>query len=276
VTSRGWLFLLPGVAVMGLLFFLPFGLVGWTSLTDPAPGLENYREIATSPLYVTALRNTVRSALWTTLGCVLIGYPVAYAIHRARGRWRQAMLGLVLFTYAVGTLPRALAWVIVLGDRGLVNQGLTALGLTRTGGPIHFLYNQTGVLIGMIHAMLPFFTLILLGAMARVRPNLVPAARTLGASPVRAFFLIFVPLTRPGLVAGALLIFIYSLGFYVIPAVLGGLTQTTVVMLIQSLVLTNALWGLGAALSALLVVVAVAGAAVYVRLTGLTHVGGHD
>jgi putative spermidine/putrescine transport system permease protein len=276
VTSRGWLFLLPGVAVMGAFFFLPFALVAWTSVSDPTPGLENYREIATSPLYVTVLRNTIRSALWTTLGCVLVGYPVAYAIHRARGRWRQVMLGLVLFTYAVGTLPRALAWVIVLGDRGLVNQTLAAVGLTRAGDPVHFLYNQAGVLIGMIHAMLPFFTLILLGAMARVSRNLVPAARTLGASPVRAFFLIFVPLTRPGLVAGALLIFIYSLGFYVIPAALGGLTQTTVVMLIQSLVLTNALWGLGAALSALLVVVAVGGAAVYVRLTGLTHVGGHE
>lgn len=276
MTSRGSLFLLPGVAVMGVFFFLPFALVGWTSLTDPTPGLENYREIVTSPLYVTVLRNTVRSALWTTLGCVLIGYPVAYAIHRARGRWRQVMLGLVLFTYAVGTLPRALAWVIVLGDRGLANRALRALELIPADGTIHFLYNQAGVLVGMIHAMLPFFILILLGAMARVSRNLVPAARTLGASPARAFFLIFVPLTRPGLVSGALLIFIYSLGFYVIPAVLGGLTQTTVVMLIQSLVLTNALWGLGAALSALLVVVAVAGAVVYVRLTGLTHVGGQE
>ena len=276
MTSRGWLFLLPGAAVMGVFFFLPFALVGWTSVSDPAPGLENYREIATSPLYLHVVWNTARSAFLTTLGCVLIGYPVAYAIYRARGRWRRIMLGLVLFTYAVGTLPRALAWVIVLGDRGLINQALRALGLIEASASVRFLYNQAGVLIGMIHAMLPFFALILLGAMARVNPNLVPAARTLGASQRRAFFLVFVPLTRPGLVAGALLIFIYSLGFYVIPAVLGGIPQTTVVMLIQSLVLTNGLWGLGAALSALLVLVAVAGAAVYVRTTGLTHVGGHE
>jgi putative spermidine/putrescine transport system permease protein len=184
------------------------------------------------------------------------------------------LLGSVLFAYAVGTVPRSFAWLVVLGDRGLLNQ--LWMGLSHSRKPIPLLYNQSGVLIGMIHIMLPFMTLLLLGAMARVNPNLVPAARTLGASPIRAFWEVFVPQTRPGVIAGVMLIFIYSLGFYVIPAVLGGSQQTTIVMQIQNLVLTVGRWGLGAALAGLLAIFSVIGAAMYVRLTGLTNVYAND
>ncbi|MFN8594029.1 MAG: ABC transporter permease [Thermomicrobiales bacterium] len=269
----GLLWLVPGLIVIFALFIVPFALVYWTSLTEPAPGLQNYEAIIHNPLYAKVLRNTVVSAFWTTVLCLLIGYPLAYAIFRLRGWPRFVLLGSVLFAYAVGTVPRTFAWLVVLGDRGLVNQVWT----TASGAkPIPLLYNQSGVLIGMVHIMLPFMTLMLLGAMARVNPNLVPAARTLGASPLRAFFSVFVPQTRPGVIAGAMLIFIYSLGFYVIPAVLGGSTQTTIVMQIQSLVLEIGRWGLGAALSGILVIFAIIGSAIYVRVTGLTNVYSRD
>jgi putative spermidine/putrescine transport system permease protein len=266
--------LLPGLIVLAALFVVPFALVYWKSFTDPVPGLQNYQSILSNSLYVRVLWNTIVSAFWTTVGCLIIGYPLAYAIYRSSNRVRFILLGAVLFAYSVGTVPRSFAWLVVLGDRGVINQLRSFV--TGATQPVYLLYNQTGVLIGMIHVMLPFMTLLLLGAMTRVNPRLVPAARTLGASPLRAFWEVFLPQTRPGIIAGAMLIFIYSLGFYVIPAVLGGPTQTTIVMQIQSLVLEVGRWGLGAALSGLLAVAAVLGAIFYVRATGLTNVYERD
>lgn len=272
MTTIAWL--APGLVILLLLFVVPFALVYWKSLTDPVLGVQNYEEILGNPLYLKVLWNTIVSAFWTTVGCLIIGYPLAYAIYRSSNTVRFILLGAVLFAYSVGTVPRSFAWLVVLGDRGVLNQLRAAV--TGSPQPIYFLYNQTGVLIGMIHVMLPFMTLLLLGAMARVNPKLVPAARTLGATPMRAFWEVFVPQTRPGLVAGAMLIFIYSLGFYVIPAVLGGPTQTTIVMQIQSLILDVGRWGLGSALAGLLAIAAVLGSIFYVRATGLTNVYERD
>jgi putative spermidine/putrescine transport system permease protein len=272
ISTIAWL--IPGLVVILALFVAPFALVYWKSVTEPVPGLQNYEAIFSNSLYARVLWNTVVSAFWTTIGCLLIGYPFSYAIYRGSNRMRIILLGAVLFAYSVGTVPRSFAWLVVLGDRGVINQLWAAV--THATRPIYLLYNQIGVLIGMIHIMLPFMTLLLLGAMTRVNPNLVPAARTLGASPWRAFREVFLPQTRPGVIAGAMLIFIYSLGFYVIPAVLGGATQTTIVMQIQSLILTTGQWGLGSALSGVLAIAAIIGAIFYVRATGLTDVYARD
>jgi ABC-type spermidine/putrescine transport system permease subunit I len=155
----------------------------------------------------------------------------------------------------------------MLGDRGVVNQVIT--GPLGAAHPLPLLYNQAGVLIGMTHVMLPFMTLILLGSMMRVNPRLVPAARTLGARPLVAFRAVFLPLTAPGVLAGTMMIAVYSLGFFVVPAVLGGAAQTTVVMAIRDLALTLGIWGLASAMAVVVVVVSLAGAWVYVRVTGL-------
>ena len=236
--------------------------------------LANWREYLGDPFYVSILVDTLRLAATTTALCALIGYPTAYAIYSTRGHLRSVMLGLILFAYSAGSVPRAFSWLVVLGDRGLVNQILFTV--RDSNQPIPFLYNQSGVLIGMIHAMLPFVTLILLGSMMRVSAHLVPAARTLGASPWRAFAEIFLPLTRQGVLAAAMLVLVYSLGFYIVPAVLGGAPQTTIVMQIRELVLRLGIWGLGAALSSIVVLVSIVGAAFYVRATGLSDVYRRD
>ncbi len=266
--------IVPGLLFMLALFGLPFVYTVWKSVSDPALGIDNYTAIAEDPLYLRLMANTVISAIGTTLACVAIGYPLTYAIYRARSTWKRIMMALVLISYAVGTVPRAFAWLVLLGDHGLLNQLLFAV--RRSDRPIEFLYTQLGVLIGMTQVMLPFFVLILLGSMIRIDNRLVPAARTLGASGVQAFVTVFLPLSSPGLLAASMLTFIYSLGFYVIPAVLGGPAQATVVMKIQSLVLQLGEWGLGAGLATLLAVAAVGGALVYVRTTGLTAVATHD
>ncbi len=134
------------------------------------------------------------------------------------------------------------------------------------------LYNQRGVLIGMTHVMLPFMVLTLVAAMARVPERLVPAARTLGAGPFRAFALVFLPATMPGVLAGMMMTFVYSLGFFVVPAVLGGAQQTTVVMILRDLTLGLGRWGIGSALSITVIVICVIGAAIYVPLARIGEV----
>jgi len=269
-----WLWLLPGLAFMGALFVLPICRMAWDSVSDPVPGLGNYAAILSERLYLRVFWNSIWSATGATLASVLIGYALAYAICRASGRRRRLILGLVMFSYVVGTVPRAFSWLVVLGDRGLANLLLLRLGITRSRVPL--IYNEFGVLVGMIHVMLPFVTLILLGSMLRVGAHLVPAARTLGATSRRAFWEVFVPLTRPGVLAAMMIVFVYSLGFYIVPAVLGGAGQTTIVMEIQELALNLGDWGLAAALSTAVVLVSILGAAMYVRTTGLADVHGHE
>ncbi len=267
VGQASLVWLIPGLAATALLFVWPIALLLFASLELPPGGRSPYVAVFSEPIYLRVISNTAVSAAGTTVLCLLIGYPTAYAIHRLPSPWRPIVLAAVLFSYAVGTMPRAFSWIVLLGDRGLVNQVLmTAFDL---GEPIQMLYNQSGVLIGMTHVMLPFMVLTLLGAMARVPDRLIPAARTLGAGAFRAFALVFVPMTMPGVLAGMMMTFVYSLGFFVVPAVLGGAGQTTVVMLLRDLTLGLGRWSIASALSITVIVICVLGAAAYVALTRL-------
>ena len=270
-TSLMWL--LPGLAAIAVLFAWPIVNLLFVSLDVPAGTKSPYLAVLSEPIYLRVISNTAVSSFGTTIFCLLVGYPTAYAIHVLPPPWRLIVLSSVLFSYAVGTMPRAFSWIVLLGDRGLVNQALMQAFDLRE--PIQMLYNQKGVIIGMTHVMLPFMVLTLLGAMARVPDRLVPAARTLGAGPLRAFALVFLPLTMPGILAGMMMIFIYSLGFYVVPAVLGGAGQTTAVMILRDLTLGQGRWGIGAALSITMIVICVLGSAVYVALARIGEIEEH-
>lgn len=263
VEARGaLLWLVPGLVAIAVLLAWPVGHLVALSLEVPEGAANPFVAILTEPLYRRVILNTGISSLFTTLLCLAIGYPTAYAIHVLPSPWRGVVLMSVLFSYAVGTMPRAFAWIVLLGDSGLVNKGLIgAFGLSQ---PVPLLYNQGGVLIGMVHVMLPLMVLTLLAAMARVPKALVAAARTLGAGPARAFATVFLPMTLPGILAGVMMTFISALGFYVVPAVLGGAGQTTVVMILRDLTLGLGRWGIGSALSIVVIVLCVAGAAAYV------------
>lgn len=262
--GEGFAWLAPGLLLIAVLLVWPVGHLVALSLQATDAGGGAYAAILSEPVYRRVLLNTGVSALGTTVICLLVGYPTAYAIHALPSPWRGIVLAAVLFSYAVGTMPRAFSWIVLLGDRGLVNQGLMqAFALSE---PLPLLYNQGGVLIGMTHVMLPLMVLTLLAAMARVPNAVVAAARTLGAGPFRAFAFVFLPMTAPGILAGMMITFISSLGFYVVPAVLGGAGQTTVVMILRDLTLGLGRWGVGSALSIVMIVLCAAGAAVYVTL----------
>jgi len=273
VGNASLVWLVPGLAAVAVLFVWPITNLLLVSL-DGAVGTKSpYLAVLTEPIYLRVISNTAVSSLGTTIVCLLVGYPTAYAIHVLPPPWRLVVLLSVLFSYAVGTMPRAFSWIVLLGDRGLVNQALMSAFDLRE--PVQMLYNQAGVIIGMTHVMLPFMVLTLLGAMARVPDRLVPAARTMGAGPLRAFALVFLPLTMPGILAGMMMTFIYSLGFYVVPAVLGGAGQTTTVMILRDLTVGQGRWGIGAALSITMIVICILGAAVYVSLARIGEIEEH-
>lgn len=267
------IWLVPGLVAVAVLFVWPIVNLLVVSLDVQTGTKSPYLAVLSEPIYLRVIINTAISSLGTMIFCLLVGYPTAYAIHVLPSPWRLIVLSSVLFSYAVGTMPRAFSWIVLLGDRGLVNQALmTALDLRE---PVQMLYNQSGIIIGMTHVMLPFMVLTLLGAMSRVPDRLVPAARTLGAGPLRAFAFVFLPLTMPGILAGMMMTFIYSLGFYVVPAVLGGAGQTTAVMILRDLTVGQGRWGIGAALSISMIVICIVGASVYVVLARIGEIEEH-
>jgi putative spermidine/putrescine transport system permease protein len=217
------------------------------SLDAPAWSGANYASVFNDPAFWPVLSRTFVMSGQITLLCGVIGYPVAYAMLRAPARWRALITLAVVLPLWTSTLVRSYAWVIILGQDGVINQLLSALGLS--SGPIQFLYTRFAILIGFVQVMLPYFVFPLHGVMSRIDLRLVTAAESIGASPLRAFLGVFFPLSLPGVASGAILIFILTLGFFVTPTLLGGLHEITYVMLIERQVNTLLNWNMAAAMS---------------------------
>lgn len=193
-----------------------------------------------------------------------IGYPLAHWMRGLGDRARMIVLALVVLPFWVSILVRTYAWIVVLGNGGLVNRGLMWLGLT--DAPVSFLYNELGVTIGMANVLLPFLVLPLFAAMIRIDNRLLQAAASLGASPRTIFWKIYFPLTLPALAAGALLVFILCLGFYVTPAVLGGGRVPMISNLLDTLINQIPRWEQASAISTILLIVTLLIFAAYRRL----------
>jgi putative spermidine/putrescine transport system permease protein len=247
-----WLIVLPALIMLVAVYFVPLGNVLMTSLREPKPGLANYGLLFTSPSVQRTLITTVRIASITTLFAVLLGYAVAYAMRAATSQRQRLMLFCVLLPFWISVLVRSFAWLTILGPQGPINAALQALGLT--DGPVQLARNETGVLIAMVHVMLPYAILTLYANMRGIDVGLVSAARSLGASRFQAFRMVFLPLTRPGLIGAATLVFILSLGFYVTPAILGGGRVLMVAQYTAIQINETSRWGLGTMLGATLMI----------------------
>jgi spermidine/putrescine transport system permease protein len=256
------LLLLPAAVVLGLLFVLPQVLMLEVSLGRRSAyggvvhdwGLLNYLRLA-DPLYLLIYGRSLALATATTVLCLLFGYPVAYWLGlRAPARWRSALLVLVMLPFWTSFLVRMYAWIFLLRSEGLVNLGLGALGLPA----LPLLYNDFAVLVGQLYGELPFMILPLYASLEKVDRSLLEAAADLGATPRRALWRVTVPLTRPGIVAGCVLVFIPSLGAYLAPDLLGGARTMYVGNLIQSQFAVARDMPFGAALSFLLSLAVVA------------------
>lgn len=261
------LLLAPATAFLVVLFAAPLALVVVRSLTDPVAGLGNYAAIAAGEVYLRVLASTFGLAATVTLATVVLGWPVAWALARARGAWRLLLVALVLLPFWTSLLVRTYAWMVMLGRYGVVNQALMALGVTDQ--PLRLLHTGLATHVGMIHILLPFLVLPLWSVMERLDPSVLKAARSLGAGPFTAFVRVWVPLTLPGVVAGALLVFILALGFYVTPALLGGAKDLTVSMLITQQVTELLAWGFASALAVTLLAATLVVLVLAARVAGL-------
>lgn len=247
-----WLLVAPALVLMLVFYAYPLGQVLWISFTEPAPGLANYERLLTSEAIQRVWITTLRICTITTVLTLLAGYVVAYAISQASPRMQRWMFVCVLLPLWISVLVRAFAWVTLLRSRGLVNETLLALGVI--DAPLRLIWNEFAISIGMIHYMIPYAVLPLYASMRDIDPRLVPAARGLGASRAEAFRKVFLPLTKPGIIAAGVLVFIFSLGFYVTPAILGGGRTLMVAEYIKLQILDLIRWGVGTMMASTLLI----------------------
>ena len=245
---------LPALIAVLVVVVIPVGWLFSLSFLDSSGELSlvNYQKMIEYKSYARVFKTTFNVSILTTLLCILIGYPLAYFLSQIPRRYVGFFMLTVLLPFWTSLLVRTYAWLVMLQRNGLINNFAIDLGLWDT--PLKLAHNLNGTLIGMVHIMLPFLILPLYAAMRRIDPHALQAAANLGATPVQAFWQIFVPLSLPGVVAGSLIVFVLCLGFYVTPAVLGGGRVILVSMQITAILEDQFNWGAASALGVVLLV----------------------
>lgn len=249
--------LAPALLVVALLLLLPLGWLAYQSFRNDAGfTLEHYARIATDVTYFNTFRDTFEISALVTILTILLGYPVAYAAARLPRLLSALVLAMVVIPFWTSVLVRAYAWLVLLQRRGLVNQTLMNLGAIDE--PLALVHNTTGTVIGTLHVMLPFMVLPLYSVMQKIPQDLLVAAQSLGARPSYTFFRVFLPLSAPGVLAGAILVFVVCLGFYITPELLGGGRTILVSMLVQRDVEIFHQWGAASASAMVLLAIILA------------------
>ncbi len=267
-----WLLILPALLLLLVFYIGPIVQVLAISVTEPEPGLGNYERILTSESVQRVMLTTLRICLITTVLALLLGYGIAYAITlaspRAKGWWILA----VLVPLWISVLVRAFAWVTLLRRQGLVNNTLMNAGVISE--PLPLVWNEFGIIVGMVHYMVPFAVLPMLASMREIDPRLLAAARGLGATRGQVFRQVFLPLSKPGILAACVLVFIFSLGFYITPAILGGGKTLMVAEWISLQILDLIRWGLGTMMATVLILTIILTLVVFARIVDLRRIFG--
>ena len=255
-----------------VLYVVPFlGIAAW-SVTLPEPGLGNFERLATDGPALAVILRTLRICFITTAIALILGYLLAYhwVFGSARVRW-LVELG-ILIPFWISVLVRTFGWLVLLGREGLINDALVASGLTDE--PLALVRNEIGVIIGMVHFMVPFAVLPIASSLRQMDRRLTLASRGLGARPLTTFLFIVLPLSLPGIVGAATIVFVFSLGFFVTPAILGGGRTVMVAEYIYLQIFQTTNWGFGAALSLLLIVIVAGLVALVARVARLHKLAG--
>jgi putative spermidine/putrescine transport system permease protein len=260
---------LPALVFLIVVFVLPVCVLFLRSVTEPVPGLTNYRSLLTDGVYLEVLLNTLIVSGAVTVTTLILAYPVAWLLVIVPGRVAQAVFAVILLSMWTNLLVRTYAWLVLLQDTGAINQLLMAIGLT--SAPLPLVNSLTGVIIGMTYIMLPFIILPIHATMSTLDPALMQAASVAGARPATIFFRILLPLTLPGISAGCIMVFVMSLGYYITPAMLGGVRDMMIAQLIAELIQKFLNWGLGSAAAFVLLTVTLVIYFSYVRLVGLVR-----
>lgn len=263
------LLLAPAVIFLLWWFLVPLGRFLALAFTGDAKTPAPFTELAGSEVYQRVFLATLLVAVFVTVITVLLAYPLAYALCRMKGFWFTLGLYGVLFPLWISTLVRTFSWMLLLEKNGPINRSLVDIGVIDT--PLSLLFNNTGVIIGMVHVLLPYAVLPLYSAMSRIDRRLLLASDGLGAGPLSTFFRVYLPLSMPGLIGGAGFVFLFALGFYITPAILGGPKSMTLSMLIAGFVSERLAWPLAAAGSVLLIAIVLALLALVARLVPLNQ-----
>jgi len=268
------------ITVLVALFLVPLGLLALYSFYTNVSGgylertltLENYLRLLQEPLYRERLVFTLRIAAVTTLACLLLGYPLAYRLARTRRSWvRSTVLTVVVSSLWLTFIIRGYAWSVLLSSDGLIPVLAANVGLLEE--PVSFVPGYWALVVGMVYVFLPFMVLTLYTSIKNVDAELLEASKNLGAGPIATFRHVTLPLTKRGIVSGSLLVFVLSLGVYVLPRILGNPPQWTLAVVIGNQVTVESNVPFAAALSIVLLLVVVVLIAVTVRLTGISATG---
>lgn len=241
----------PLLLFLAVAYVWPFlGVVTW-SFTLPEPGLGQYGALLTDPLVQSVFVRTLRICVIVTIASVVFAYAIALVWVRGTPTQRMIAEFCILIPFWISVLTRAFGWVALLANRGLINTWLQSIGFISE--PLALVRNEFGVIVGMTHFLTPFAVFPLASAMRNLDDRVLLAARGLGASRTRTFWTIFVPMTASGIIGAALIVFVFALGFFVTPAILGGGRSVMVAELVYLRIFQSPDWGLGAAISVVLV-----------------------
>lgn len=263
---------LPALGLLILFFVLPVAILLMRSVTEPMPGLGNYVELLGSSTYLRIFVNTFIVSGLVTFVSLLIGFPVAWALAIMPSRVASIVFAILLLSMWTNLLARTYAWMVLLQRTGVINKLLIGMGLIDK--PLPLVNNLTGVTIGMTYIMLPFIILPLYGVIRKIDPAILQAAALCGANRWQSLVRVLLPLAMPGMAAGALMVFVMSLGYFVTPALLGGTANMMLAELIAQFVQSLVNWGMGGAAALVLLVVTLALYAVQLRFFGTDRMGG--
>jgi putative spermidine/putrescine transport system permease protein len=268
----GFRSVVPALIFIGILFIVPVAALLLRSVMEPAPGFGNYAELLGSSTYLKIFANTfIVSGLVTGIS-LLIGFPVAWALAIMPGRLASVIFAILLLSMWTNLLARTYAWMVLLQRTGLINKMLIGMGIIDK--PLALVNNLTGVTIGMTYIMLPFIILPLYGVIRKIDPSILQAAALCGATRWQCLTRVLLPLTVPGMAAGALMVFVMSLGYFVTPSLLGGTANMMLAELIAQFVQSLVNWGMGGAAALVLLVVTLSLYAVQLRFVGRQNGGG--
>ncbi len=223
-------------------------------------------------LYLVLLERTIWLSLTITFTCLLLGYPIAWLLANLPSRHANLLLILVLLPFWTSLLVRTSAWIVLLQQQGVVNDFLVSLGVVADNARLDMMFNQTGTIIAMTHILLPFMILPLYSVMKTIPPSYLRAAKSLGATNFTAFWRVYFPNTVPGIGAGAILVFILSIGYYITPELVGGTDGTFISNKIAYNISVSGNWSLAAALATLMLAVVLVLYWVYDRIVGIDNV----
>ncbi|WP_110034178.1 ABC transporter permease [Hoeflea marina] len=271
-----WILLAPALTAICLLLIVPlmfivvysFWLKSAQGADTPGFFLDNWQEVLTDGFYRDILFNTLKISAITTIACALLGYPAAYFIARSKGN-KLILLVLLMLPFWISYIIRTMSWINILGVSGALNSALIWLGII--GEPIQMLYNETTVILGLVHFLLPFMVLNIFVSLDGIDTNLEDAAASLGATRWQGFLQVTLPLSLPGLAAGGLLCFVLAAGTYITPVILGGPRDAMFANLVYEAIIRQLNWPLGSALSLLLLIVLGALVLIYNRYLGMAQ-----